>query len=128
MSDEPEESMRVSLIAAPTDSPLNSPEYQKELAQFFAALRAEGMRANPRLQTRDAIGADAKFVGEFVIVTAVAGSKLIKIITKWLKRKPGRNVRLKTKDIDAQAGTTPEVERLFKLAQKTLKSKRKRKR
>ena len=91
----------------------NVAEYQEALANFVDSLKADGIKISPRYYVRDAIDGGGGLSGEFtLIVTAltVAGSAL----GAWFTSRYGKKVKLKIGDVEAEAPTVEEVERLLR--------------
>jgi hypothetical protein len=97
---EPELYIRLILIPGANDPP-TSPEYQKELAEFYRALKALDVDASARFRTFDALhGGGGGFAGEFLILlTSLPGRlaiELRKLLQTYLKEKTKRRkVKLK---------------------------------
>jgi hypothetical protein len=109
------DTIRITLDRSDDDSPLNSPDFQQELADFDASLKAQGWEVSPRLRFRDAAGGGAAYIGEFVLKHASGiGAALTSILVAWLKYSNGRKVRLKVGDIEVEAQNVAAVERLVK--------------
>lgn len=118
--------IRIRFDASVSDSPLNSPEYQRQLAEVDAAFKAEGLDVQPRLRFHDAIGGGGIYVGEFILKLAPEiGTILTAVLIAWLKGASGRKVRLKVGDVEAEARTVADIEKLIKQAERLRTSSRK---
>ena len=108
----------VELIAAETDPPLRSKEYQEGLAHFNGALRALDAKVSFRMFMQEAVDAPSFLMGGFTIESAKSiGLFVGPIIGAWLQVRYGRKVRLKVGDIEAEARTVEEVDELLKKAE-----------
>jgi hypothetical protein len=91
---------------------------QAELRTFFEALHRHGVKATPNAIIRKAVGAGWTFFGDFFIPIAQAvGPTLGVVIVAWLQGRAGRKVRIKIGDIEAEARTPEEAEKLLRWAQ-----------
>jgi hypothetical protein len=116
----------LSLIPAPDDPKRPAREYQSELHEFYNSLRAAAIEASARMRFRDATGAGASFLGDFLIPLAQAvGPTLGVILMAWLKGRSGRRVRLKFDGVEAEGRTPEDVETLLKRAAEFRNSKSK---
>jgi hypothetical protein len=112
--------LHLRLIRAPDDLPLVNREYQKELADFAKSLRAAGIESSSGAFAFDTVDGGGGLSGEFILmataiapfVTCGAG-----VLGAWLHARYGRKVRLKIGEIEAEAQTVAEVERLLKHAE-----------
>ena len=113
-------SLKVQLLPAPGEGPRSTPEYQKALGGFAESLRSQGVEVSPRYYANDAIGGGGGLSGEFtVIAAAVAGlvAAVRPCLVEWIKGRYGRKTKLKIGDVEAEAHTIEEVEKLMKLAE-----------
>jgi hypothetical protein len=114
--------VQLALIPAPDDPPLKSAPYQKELAEFREFLEGQGHLVG---SIKDALlgmfgecPVPLTLLGDFTVkLAAIAGPALGTGIGAWLHAKYGRKVRLKIGDIEAEAQTREEVEKLLERAQ-----------
>jgi len=68
---------------------------------------------------RDAVGAGTTLLGKFIIpLTQTLGPPFFTLLGAWLTARYGRSVRLKIGDVEAQARTVEEVEKLLDSAKK----------
>ena len=109
----------LSLIPASDDPPFaGGAEYQKQLWIFEKSLKQDkglvvdsGMEAF--LSAQGGI-----FLGDFSIkIIAILGPFLVTAVGAWLHGRYGRKVRLKVGEIEAEAQTVEEVEKLLKRAE-----------
>lgn len=111
------ESLSVELIAAETDPPVRSDEYQAGLKSIATALQSTGAKVSFQMFFQDAIGASSFLLGGFTIENLKSGAVILgPFIGAWLNARYGRKVRLKVGDIEAEARTVAEVEALLKKA------------
>lgn len=112
------EEISLELIAAETDPPLRSSEYQDGLKQVGSSLRATNAKVSFHVFMQDAIDAPSFLLGGFTIENIKSvGLVLGPILGAWLHGRYGRKVRLKVGDIEAEARTISEVEELLKRAE-----------
>jgi hypothetical protein len=72
------------------------------------------MKVMPRVLGQGGIGAASSLTGEFVIpLGTIVGPVLAAAVTSWFEGVPGRKLRLKMADIDVEAESEPELERLL---------------
>lgn len=117
---EPEPELRLRLIAAPDDPALSSPEYQKELRDFYQALESEGVEASPIRYAHDAVGGGGGLTREFtLIVTTLAPivAAAAAVAGAWLHAKYGRKLRVKFGDIEGEAPRLEELEKAVRLVE-----------
>ena len=110
--------IEIELQRAPDDPRVNDPQFQEELNGFAKSLRGTGVTASQRAMAFDSIDALGYPLGDFVIKTlaptlipAVAG-----LCGAWVQARYGRKVRIKVGDIEVEARTAEEVERLLMTA------------
>ena len=109
--------LKLTLIRAADDPPLRSSEYQKGLHDFADSLGTAGFKVSVTLELIEAAGGagPATYLGDFMI--ELARSPLVVVIGTavgaWLHARYGRKVRLRMGDIEAEAQTAEEVERLL---------------
>jgi hypothetical protein len=107
------------LIAAQTDPPLHSSEYQAGLKEVASALQALDAKVSFQMSMQEAVDAPSFLHGVFTIQNVKSvGLVLGPIIGAWLQARYGRKVRLKIGDIEAEARNVAEVEELLKTAEK----------
>jgi hypothetical protein len=107
----------VVLVRAPNDQPSSSADYQAELKAFHERLRSAGVSvspAPPKMAFDSAHPPDPSTLTDFLVTlapqvvpvfTAIAGA--------WAQARFGQKVRLKVGDIEAEASTAEELERLI---------------
>jgi hypothetical protein len=87
---EPDPEFQLRLIRSADDPALSSPEYQKELLEFFQAPNAEGIKVSARHWANDAVGGGGGLTGEFIIAVsalAVLARTLKGPLTAYLKKR-----------------------------------------
>jgi hypothetical protein len=97
--------LTLSLISAETDPPLHSPEYQQGLEGVVSSLGAQGVKVSSLVDLEESAGS----TGTPLLGVAVAA---------WVQGRYGRKARLKIGDIEAEARTVEEVEKLISRAKK----------
>lgn len=117
--------LKVKLLPASDEGPRGEPEYQKALADFAASLRSQGVEVSPRYYALDAAGGGGGLSGEFTVIAGATAALLAAVrpcLVEWIKGRYGRKAKLKIGDVEAEAQTVEEVEKLIKLAEKQQKS------
>jgi len=72
------------------------------------------MKVMRRILGQSSVGAANRLTGEFVIPLAtIVGPVLYAAVTSWFEGVVGRKLRLKMGDIDVEARSEPELERLL---------------
>ena len=111
--------LTLTLIPAPDDPPLKTPAYQAGLREFEQGLQSNGLEVSSIIELREAwtpVPTSAPYLGDFIIKLAgQVGPPLIAGIVGWLHGRSGRKVRLKVGEIEVEAPTMKEVERLVSL-------------
>jgi len=113
----------LTLIPAQGDPPLRSPEYQAELRNFEQGLQSNGLEVSHIMEFQEAWAPEPTvppYLGDFIIkLAAVVGPVLGTGIGAWLRGRYGRKVRVKVgaNEIEVEAQTVEEVERLIARAQ-----------
>jgi hypothetical protein len=110
----------LTLVAAPDDPSLNDPSYQRGLIEVVDELTHQGVEVSSHIALREAVGSTASYFGEFGIRLAVAlVPALCAAVGAWLHARYGRKVRVKIgeKEIEAEAQTIGDVEKLLKLGE-----------
>jgi hypothetical protein len=128
--------LNLTLIPSAGDGLLYSAAYQKELKEFSAELKQQQVvaRAREAPQTASSSGSDSSekasdgspLIGEFILKYApavLASSGFTGIVTAWIARRNGRKVRLKVGEIEVEAATIEEAEKLLARALEILQSK-----
>ena len=107
----------LALIPALNDPPFRSQDYQAELRQFEQDLQSKGLEVSPIIELREAwtpVPFPAPYVGDFITkLAAIVGPAFGMGVGAWLHARYGRRVRLKVGDIEAEAQTLEEVEKLL---------------
>jgi hypothetical protein len=112
----------LTLIPAPNDPPIRSPDYQAELRQFEQGLHSNGLEVSSTIELREAWIPELispPYLGDFTIkLAAIFGPILGTAIGAWLQARIGRRVRLRVgpDGFEAEARTIEEVERLLERA------------
>jgi hypothetical protein len=112
-----ETGLKITLLAAPDELSYFTPEYQQELRAFEKAFNDQGVPVDSERALAKMAGGPF-LSGEFVLKVAdKIGPPLIAGVAGWLHGRAGRKVRLKVGDIEAEAPTIEEVEKLLDRAQ-----------
>lgn len=106
------------MIAADTDPPLHTSEYQAGLDEVERALQVH-VKVSSLIDIQEAVDAPSFLMGSFTIESVKSVGLVVgPIIGAWLQARYGRKVRLKIGDIEAEARTVSEVEELLERAEK----------
>jgi hypothetical protein len=114
--------LSVIMVPAPNDPPKPSKEYQADLGVFTHGMRAEGIEYRSRDYLVEDTSGGFK-LGEFLVVAKTIAPVFTGLVGAWLHAKYGRKVKLKYKDLEVEATTVEEVERLVKPILKREKKK-----
>lgn len=104
----------VSLRLAPGEPTVRELESQGRLLRLYEGLQAAGITRQHQMFFRDAAGGPSDLVGQFVVpIAQIVIPVLGGVLVVWLKGRVGRKVRLKIGDVEAEATTPEEVEKLL---------------
>jgi len=103
------------LKRGPADPPENDPTFQAELNDFTEALRDSGVAYSQRGMAFDSADAHGYPLAEFVIkeLGVPAIGALAALSGAWIAARLGRKVRVKAGEIEVEAHTEEEVQRLL---------------
>jgi len=105
------------------DPPENAPEYQAELQEINTAFHAEGIAFNQTAIAFDSADALGYPLGEFLITLTQGALPVVSgVVGAWIQARYGRKVRIKSGEIEVEAATVEEVEKLLETI-KTLEDK-----
>jgi hypothetical protein len=109
------EKLTITLMPAEDDQPLYSPAYQHELKDLSIAFEAQGVKISYVVELEESAGpSQSPLLGTYMIDLAKAAGLMIgPIVGAWLQARYGRKARLKIGDIEAEARTPEEVEKLI---------------
>lgn len=108
------EQCRVVLVRAPDDAKVNEPKFQEELRGFSKALHSAGIEFSRRGMAFNSVDATGYPLPEFLVTLGPPTiAALAAIAGAWVQARYGRKVRLKVGDVEAEARTAEEVEKLF---------------
>lgn len=108
--------IRLSLVKATDEPPPFSAEGQVDLRNVIAALKKNKIEVDAPFMTLDSVDAVGGYTGEIAVLATAFGPVLAGILAAWLQSKAGRKVRLKDGDIEVEARTVEEAERLLDVA------------
>lgn len=119
--------LQLSLIPAPDDPRPKTSAYQAELQQFENDLQSKGVKVSASIEVREAwtpVPMPAPYLGDFFIklLNSPITGVVVGAVATWLHARAGRKVRLKIGDIEAEAQTVKEVEKLLARAQEMQRS------
>ena len=111
--------MNISLRRAPDEGKdPRDPAFQAELGQFSRRLHIAGLKVSQRGMAFDSVEHLGYPLPEFTVAFVSGASTVIgAALGAWLKGRYGRKARLKVGDIEAEAQTVEEVEKLLATAQ-----------
>jgi len=117
--------LTITLLPARDDAALRSADYQRELHRFEESLTAQGLQVGVSIELRESGAPNPlalvlpHYLGDFTIkLVATVGPPLGALIGAWLHARHGRKVRLKIGDIEAEAQSIDEVEKLLQQAER----------
>jgi len=112
-----ERDVELCLVPASTDKPVGDDVFQTELGTFSAEFIKTGIKENQRAIAFDAVDALGYPVPEFILFLKDVAPMVITAATAvcvaWVKAKPGRKVRLKIGDVEAEGQSTDEIAKLL---------------
>ena len=107
----------ITLGRAPDDPREYDPKYQEELDAFVSSLDAAGVEYSQRSVSLHSVGASDWPIGEFALSFGMGAlPALTGLAGAWIQARYGRKVRIKVGDVEAEASTVEEIERLLELA------------
>lgn len=111
----------LTLLPAPDDPSIDSQEYQKELSDFHSSLWKKGLQGYP-LRAGSGRGSEivssGAYLGQFLVIAPTTiGPLLGTVLGAWLHARYRRKVRLKIGDIEAEAQTEEQIEKLLQRAE-----------
>ena len=106
----------LSAIGAADDADEQSEAYQRELRQLEQGLRDTGAQIAPQALMRKNMGGSALLTGDFLIVVQTLGPAAFTFLGVWIQSRLGRKVRIKIGDIEVEAASAKEAERLLEKA------------
>lgn len=111
-----ERRISLKLIPAPDDPDLKDDDYQRGLANVEDALRSESDTVHASAFVQKSIVGGSWLAGDFVVIAQALGGAAFTMLGVWLKSKLGRRVKVRVGDIEAEASTPEELERLLERA------------
>jgi hypothetical protein len=109
----------ISLRLAPNEPTVGEPESREELRRLYEGLQAAGITTRHQMLFRDGAGGPADLLAHFVVpIAGIVVPVLGGVLVGWLQSRAGRKVRLKIGDIEAEARTSVEVDKLLLRAEK----------
>jgi hypothetical protein len=106
--------LRLVLWSSTNDDPFvgRGSQYAHDIKTFLTAAEEQGGRLVPPRLTMDSV--QIQTVVEFAQVLApIFGPAIAAAVTHWLQGRPGRKVRLKVGDVEIEASTSEDFERLL---------------
>jgi hypothetical protein len=108
------------LVRAGDDPPEGDTVFQSELAGFSASLRADGIPYAQTAIAMDALDAHGFPLPEFIVAMKVMVPPVITGLAgyaaAWVQARNGRKVRIKIGEVEAEASTIGEIEKLLEKA------------
>ncbi|MDR5806556.1 hypothetical protein [Caballeronia sp. LZ001] len=110
--------LRLALVRSADDEATFSPNYQRELREFYQLVRADRTRMSAVSFTMHGVQDDRGFTGEFIVPLAqTIGSTLLRGALAWRQSRTGRTLRMTFNKLEFDIGTSDEFEALLKRAQ-----------
>ncbi|VVP46921.1 hypothetical protein PS850_05198 [Pseudomonas fluorescens] len=108
--------LQLRLLKAPDDSAVFAEAYQAELRQFKQQLETAGLGVSPTFAVVDRAGAVKGLTGQFLLSwVPTLGSPLKtlgEIAMAWGNGRAGRTLRLQVGDVELEAHSSADIERL----------------
>ena len=108
--------VRISLLSAPDDPPVDNGALQSTFDKFRQFLRMCAIPVSTPMFYRDVEteGAAEGFAGEFIVpLPQTLHPPLSTVVSAWLQQRPGRTVRLRIGESFAEAQSTEQAERFL---------------
>ena|SRR6267154_5904402 len=105
--------MTFTLKRSPDDAPQFSQEHQASIAAVFAAFRNEGLDIRATAFAMDAVDSAGGATGDFLALAKALGPPIVAALTGWLAGRSGRKVRVKVGDIEAEAHSVKELDKIL---------------
>ena len=105
--------IKIILKRAPDDPPQFSRENQDRMNAVLAAFRDAGVNTRSTARGFDSADAVGGFTGEFLAFAKVFGPAAIAGLSGWLAGRNGRKVRIKIGEIEVEANSKADVEKLL---------------
>lgn len=103
----------LSVARAPSDADESSDAFQRELRQLEQGLRGAGVQIAPRALVRKSAGGGALLTGDFLVAAQTLGPAAFTFLGVWIQSRLGRKARIKMGDVEVEATTSKEAERLL---------------
>ena len=110
--------VRVTLVRAPQDPHQFSDQHQQVLKALTSALEQNGVQVTPYFDIQASAGVSGGLSGLLSIAIPATMPVVGTILGAWLTGRNGRKVRVKVGDIEIEAATAEEAERLLERAAK----------
>jgi hypothetical protein len=105
--------LEIELMRGGVDPQVHEPAYQVELQKFKDQLNEAGIQYKQRAIAFDSVDAHGYPIGEFALEFLKTYAPVISaVLAAWITAKYGRRVRVKFRDIEVEARSAEEVERL----------------
>lgn len=105
--------IKFDLERSPEDGPQFSQEHQASIGEVFTAFKNEGIKIQPRIFTMDAVDAVGGATGEFMAFAKVLGPPIVAALGGWLAGRNGRKVKIKVGEIEAEANSVKELDKVL---------------
>ena len=121
---ESDRDFKLTLVAGEGEQDLREAGYQAELHTIGECLREQGLNVAVGSGFQKAAGMSSWLTGEFIVhaaataaLVSAAAKPMVPALVEWIRGRAGRKVRLKKGDVEIEARTVEEVERLWKTAE-----------
>jgi hypothetical protein len=114
------ERLKIHLIPAPDEAPIESAQYQKELRKLEKSLRSQGVSPSFGLNHIYAAAGEGAAIYSGAFMVAAVGSVVGRCVVEWINGHFGRKVSLEVWPdgrVKGEAKNAKEVEKLFKTAE-----------
>jgi len=111
--DNEEPPLRLTFLAADTDSDTRGPAYQQKVKAAQAAIEAAGYKVQPRVDFQKSESGGTWLSGEMLLFLSGTASALMPVISMWISSKLGRKVRIKVGEVEIEAANLKQVEALI---------------
>jgi hypothetical protein len=107
--------IQISLIRSLDDPELGSDLMQSKFGEFYKSFEANGVKVSPTYYVFDSANGGGGLVGEYLIPLAQAvGPMLGGALVAWLKGQSGRKVRVRIGELEIEARTVDDIEKLLR--------------
>lgn len=103
----------ISLIADSAKDERHTENYQNELRRTIKTLQAAGVQILTLVESHSSANSGSLFSGSFTTAVRTLNGSGRAAMGAWLQEQPGRKIRIKASDLEIEASTSGEAERIF---------------